>query len=322
MQGGAVTLARLADERDLRADLILVSDMVNLATFRALTSHRFHDTPIALYFHETQLTYPQNARQAHGWRYGFINYISAMAADHAFFNSHYHMEAFFTTLPNMLKHFGDFNELQTVDSLREKSSVLELGLDLRRFDPYRGSKEDGTGAPLIIWNHRWEEDKNPQAFFYALYKLMDWGTPFRVAITGENFGKESDEFEQARKRLGDRISTYGYIENFSDYARLLWEADHVVSTANQEFFGGSVAEAIYCGCIPILPERLNYPALVPPEHHSACLYAGESLYHRLREHLLGEYDINTEGLRQHVIQYDWQQMAPRYDDALSNLVSF
>ena len=58
MQGGAVTLARLFTERKLQPDVILASDMFDLATFRALT--RQDNAPCAMYFHENQLTYPQN----------------------------------------------------------------------------------------------------------------------------------------------------------------------------------------------------------------------------------------------------------------------
>ena len=69
--------------------------------------------------------------------------MSALAADAIFFNSRYHLNVFFKTLPNVLKHFGDFNELQTVDILLEKSSVLSLGINLRRFDAHK----DGPSSP-------------------------------------------------------------------------------------------------------------------------------------------------------------------------------
>jgi hypothetical protein len=148
MQGGAVTLARMLAESDLQPDVILASDMLNLATFRALI--RRHDLPMALYFHENQLTYPQNVRQRHGWQYGFINYISALAADAVYFNSPYHLSSFFRALPNMLKHFGDCNELETIEPLREKSGVLPLGLDLRRFDAHR-IQEQCRAAPAAAY---------------------------------------------------------------------------------------------------------------------------------------------------------------------------
>ena len=317
MQGGAVTMARLMQEQHLQPDAILASDMLDLAAFRALTRHM--NIPIALYFHETQLTYPQNKRQNHGWRYAFTNYISALTADAVFFNSRYHHDIFFKTLPKMLKHFGDYNELDSIETIRRKAQVLPLGLDLKRYDAYQ-SADTPNDTPLIMWNHRWEEDKNPVLFFRVLYKLMEEGFDFRVAITGENFKQDTSEFDEARQRLGERVIQFGYLPDFASYARLLWSADYIMSTAYQEFFGGAVAQGIYCGCIPLLPHRLNYPYLVPESEYKACLYPGNALLSLIRHHLKGEYRANKIALRQHIAQFDWSQMAAQYDAALENLL--
>jgi glycosyltransferase involved in cell wall biosynthesis len=321
MQGGAVTIARMIYEHQRTPDVLLVSSMINLATLRALLPDWNRSLPVALYLHETQLTYPQNRRQSHGWRYGFINYISALAADVVYFNSRYHRDVFFATLPNMLKHFGDYNELGSIDMIKSKAEVLSLGLDLRRYDAYRPSNlPNANQSPLILWNHRWEADKNPQAFFQALYGLMDDDIPFQVAIVGENLRQNPDEFLEARERLGDRVVAFGYLPNFEDYARLLWAADYVVSTAYQEFFGGAVTEAIYCGCVPVLPDRLNYPNLIPDDHHEACLYAGNGLRYQLRKHLDKTLTVDRSKLQAHVTRFDWHQRIRHYDDTLANLV--
>ncbi len=320
MQGGAVTLARLFIEQELQPDVILASDMFDLSTFRALTRDQTYDIPIGLYFHENQLTYPRASRQKHGWQYGFINYASAMAADAVFFNSVYHLEVFFDELRRMLKHFGDFNELQTIDELRSRSSVLALGMDLRRFDEYR-VENVSDAPPLILWNHRWEEDKNPVTFFSALYGLVEHGVDFRVALVGENFRQNPAEFEAARERLGERVMCYGYVEHFADYARLLWEADYVVSTSNQDFFGGSVVEGIYCGCVPLLPRRLNYPYLLPEEWHGKCLFRRDKLLPLLLHHLNGELPVDVSALQAHVARFDWMQMVGEYDSAMQRLSS-
>ncbi|MEO1440940.1 MAG: DUF3524 domain-containing protein, partial [Chloroflexota bacterium] len=286
MQGGAVTLAREFMVSGQRPDLILASDMMDLSIFRAITRQMTHDVSHALYFHENQLTYPQNSRQNHGWRYGFINYASAMSADALLFNSQYHMDVFFDVLPNMLKHFYDYNELDSVDRLRERASVLPVGMDLTRFDAYRVEKT--SDVPLIVWNHRWEEDKNPALFLRTLYRLQERGIEFQVAIVGENVRHSAPEFDDARMRLRDHLVHSGYVESFADYARLLWRADYVISTANQEFFGIAVAEAMYCGCVPLLPYRLNYPYLVPRNVYDGYLYrSDDKLFPLLLRHLQG-----------------------------------
>ncbi|MGJ3237799.1 MAG: tRNA-queuosine alpha-mannosyltransferase domain-containing protein [Anaerolineae bacterium] len=310
MQGGAVTMARQFQQLAELPDLIIASDMMDLSLFRAITRT---EIPIALYFHENQLTYPQNQRQHHGWQYGFINYASALSADVLYFNSDFHLNSFFDELPRMLKHFGDYNELETIDLLRAKAQVLTLGLDLERFQAYRPSNPQPATRPLILWNHRWESDKNPLAFFKALHRLADDGFDFDLILAGENFRSHPTEFDKARERFGDRIRHYGFITSFADYAQFLWQTDYVISTAYQDFFGIAVAEAIYCGCIPILANRLNYPDLLPDDYHSACLFREGALYGHLRQHLLGNHTVDTSRLQAHIAQYDWSQVAPLYD---------
>jgi len=315
MQGAAITCARLLDTKP---DLILASSMIDLSIFRALTRTRLADVPVAMYFHENQLSYPQSRRQNHGWRYGFINYVSALCADANFFNSQFHLDDFMAKLPRMLKHFADYNELQTIDEIGGKSSVLPLGIDLRRFDDNR--IEPATKGPrIILWNHRWEHDKDPATFIRCMIKLAEEGYEFKLAITGEQYGEMPTAFRQAQSLLGDRIIQFGYVESFAEYANLLWKADYVVSTAQQEFFGVSVCEAIYCGCIPILPDRLNYPHLITEELERACLYQRDRLPAQLRYHLDKDFRLDTTALREKIAQFDWRLMAPHYDDELEEL---
>ena len=76
-------------------------------------------------------------------------------------------------------------------------------------------------------------------------------------------------------RLADAIEHWGYVASRAEYLRLLAASDLVISTADHEFFGISVLEAIAAGAFPLLPNRLSYPELIPPELHSACLYNDE-----------------------------------------------
>ncbi len=315
MQGGAVTLARQFAESALAPDLIVASDMLDLTTFLALTRPRTAQVVSAIYFHENQLTYPPGPRVKRDLHFGFVNYVSALAADAVFFNSDYHRLAFLDEAPRLLKHYPDHNELQTVAVIRAKSSVLPLGLDLRRFDAY-GPKPPAD-EPVILWNHRWEYDKNPAPFFEALYTLMDEGIAFKVILAGENIRQKAEEFEEARERLGSRLLHYGYAEDFATYARLLWRATTAISSAWQDFFGISMCEAIYCGCLPIMPRRLNYPDLLPADYHNLCLYDEGELADTLRRNLDRPA---PPALRDHVAAFDWSILAPEYDRIFQELI--
>jgi len=83
MHGGAVTLAEKYNGNYDNNDLIIVSDMLDLTTFQALTRTKTAGIPFVIYFHENQLTYPwsETDRDVAAGRdnhYGFINYSSAL----------------------------------------------------------------------------------------------------------------------------------------------------------------------------------------------------------------------------------------------------
>jgi glycosyltransferase involved in cell wall biosynthesis len=330
MHGGAVTLARQFLQTNSHPDLLLATDMTDLTTFLALTRPHTAHLPAVLYMHENQLTYPLPADPTTGpmrrqlgerdMHYPFINYASMLAADAILFNSTYHLETLFAALPNFLKHFPEYNELDTIPLLRAKSHVLPVGINLQRFDPYK-QPADPTAPPLILWNQRWEYDKNPAAFFHALYAMADEGIPFQVALCGENFRRRPAEFDQATARLGDRIIHAGYAPP-DRYAQLLWQATVTLSTAHHEFFGISILEAIYCHTFPILPHRLSYPELLPEPFHLYCLYENAGgLRQRLRHALTHPAEARplAAQLAHHIGRYNWQTLAPQYDHLLHHL---
>lgn len=327
MHGGAVTLARRFLERPVTADLLLATDMLDLTTFLALTRTQTAGIPTVLYMHENQLTYPLPAdgstgpmRRQLGERdqhYAFVNYASMLAADAVWFNSHYHLESLFDALPRFLKHFPEYNELGTLRTLHRKSRVMPLGVDLARLNGR--SPAPATRPPLVLWNQRWEYDKRPEQFFDALFQLADEGVAFRLAVCGQQFGRQPAVFAEAARRLQTRIVHWGYAPAAA-YRKLLWQADVTASTAVHEFFGISMLEAIYTRTFPVLPARLSYPELLPDAYHAACLYDGDDgLVARLRWALThtAEAQAIAAELATVVARYDWSRMAPQYDAGLT-----
>ena len=332
MHGGAVTLARLFREHvevgNPLPDLLIADDMLDVTTFMALTRDLTNAIPFALYMHENQLTYPlpldpatgamrrnHNERDHH---YVFINYSSMLAADHIYFNSKYHLNSWFEALPTYLRHYPEHREISNVERLREKSSVLPVGVN---FTP-RERVDSAEKPPLILWNQRWEYDKNPEAFFAALYELADQGVPFRLAVCGENFSRKPVVFEDAAKRLSEQIIQFGFADRDA-YQKILAETDLVVSTAVHEFFGISVIEAIAHGACPILPERLSYPEHIPVEFSDRVLYTADSLLvNRLLYFVQHQQEMRDIGrkLAVSVKRYFWQNVAPDYDRQFTDLV--
>lgn len=325
MHGGALTLARRFMERGRVPDLILATDMLDLATFLAITRPMTSEIPTAVYFHENQLTYPwspddRDVASGRDRHYGFINFTSALSADKVFFNSRYHMDSFLDGLTHYLRAFPDYRELGAVEAVRRKSKVLYPGMDFERLE-HDEEKAEKTGPPLILWNHRWEHDKNPGEFFEALYRLVDKGLSFEVAVLGESFSKNPVEFDEAKERLGERVVHFGFVEDASDYASWLKRADILPVTSIHDFFGCSVVEAIYSGCFPILPDRLAYPEHLSIDRQDRHLYTGlDDFVKKLELAVVNIEETRGTNLKAQVERYGWDKMAPLYDDEMVGVI--
>lgn len=334
MHGGALTMARKAVqavEAGFKPDVILATDMVNVPAFLALSRPLFGDVPVVLYVHENQLTYPLPPQVERDRTYGYINYLSCLAADRVVFDSQFHFDEFIETLPALLRAFPDYTHLTTVREIRRKSRVLHPGIDLKAHDAARNEypqPEWGptTRSPIVLWNQRWEYDKNPAAFFRVMNRLDDAGYRFRLILAGEHFEEQPYEFERAFERYAERILHYGYAENFEEYSRLLHRSHLVVSTSIHEFFGIAIMEAIYCGCHPLLPDRLSYPELIPDSLHRPLLHAPilydeeDDLFEILTRIMKGEErPLPVSSLRQIPERLDWRTHVNAYDDLLDEV---
>ncbi|GLR17772.1 glycosyl transferase family 1 [Portibacter lacus] len=321
MHGGAVTLASEFLQMNFIPELIICTDMLDLSVFLSLTRNKSQGIPVALYFHENQLCYPwspddQDVSLNRDRHYAFINYTSALSADQIYFNSVFHKNQFIKDLGQFLSEFPDYKNLATIAAIEKKSEVLYLGVDLQKFDRYKNDSQNKL--PVLLWNHRWEYDKNPNLFFNTLIELKNEGYKFELIVLGRSYPREPDIFKTAQTQLATEIIHWGYAESFSDYARLLWAADIVPITSNQEFFGISAVEAIYCNNVPLLPNRLCYP-----EHIAdlKCFYNTTAEFKKSLELLIRSHGSYPKIDLNKIKSYDWSHQIIRYDDAFSVLSS-
>ncbi len=305
-------------------DLLFCSDMLNLAEWRGLSEMPYKNLPSIAYFHENQLTYPVQYESERDRHFAMTNFTTAIAANQVWFNTAFHRDSFLDALRMMLKKMPDYNCLDYIDSIRTKSLIFPQGIE-----PGPVRKERVMGPSRILWVARWEFDKNPEMFFEALFQLAEVNVDFKVDIIGQKFDRVPDIFEQARTRLGDRIGRWGYQDSREDYLDALGQADIVVSTADHEFFGVSIVEAVSAGAFPLLPNRLAYPELfglgVKPEA-SDFFYDGtlEDLVRRMRE-LIDRTERGRLwediGLGRRIVEpFHWSNLVPRLDDAVERVL--
>jgi glycosyltransferase involved in cell wall biosynthesis len=315
MRGSALTLAHsLAGLEGWQPDLILVTDMVDLAQFRRFARPFVGEVPTALYFHESQLTYPPPNGSDSDLSYALTNWLSAYAADHVFFNSMYHLDVFFDSLPRLLRNFPDLTHEHLIEEVAARSEVLPVGVDLS----WVRQRPAPEGPPRILWNHRWDHDKDPDSFADAVGRLIEAKLNFELVLLGPRPPHPPPALTRIRDIAASRIVHDGKAP-LDLYRQLLASCEVVVSTALQEFFGVSVVEAIAAGARPVLPDRLSYPSLIPDEYHNDVLYGDGGLVDSLMAALADP--TPPPGLQSEMGRYSWERLAPIYDrrlDALAN----
>ena len=288
-----------------RYDRILCSTFVDVAAFRGLAPPWVREVPLLTYFHENQFAYPTQFEDERDLNYALTNVTTALSSDRIAFNSLYNLESFMEGLEETLKHSYDLKLENTVEEILNKSRVLPPGIDFSIIDS--AEKKNRSGPPVILWNHRWEHDKDPDSFFEALFDLDREGIDFSLVVLGESFKSHPEIFDDAKKRLSEKVLHFGYVRSRKDYARWLKHGSLVVSTAKHEFFGIAILEAVRAGCRPLLPRRLSYPELFPEDF----LYNEEDLSARLKE------AIRKRRLSHHASikltkPVSWKELAPAY----------
>jgi glycosyltransferase involved in cell wall biosynthesis len=315
MRGGALYFAEKIKNPSIY-DGIILSNMLSLSDLKSL----WNDPGLTyiLYFHENQILYPLAEGEKEDLHYGFTDITSSLAADFIVFNSHFHKKAFIDSLKPFLSRFPDNIPYWLIDKVKEKSTVIHPGCLLNR----NYIKSDiKPRTPLIIWNHRWEHDKNPDDFFSALYELDDERVDFQLAVLGEQFNKSPEVFNEARVRLEKKIVHFGFVEHKEKYREWLEKGDIVISTSNQENFGISIVEAIGGGSFPLLPDRLSYRELIPEKYHKLCIYKNQKDLKRKLKKLISFYDpslVNDLILLNK--RFSWEEMILKFDDYLENVI--
>ena len=318
MRGAALTLAELIDaEVAARGpiDVLVVSDMVDVAGLLGHARSAVGDAPVALYMHENQLLYPDSPQLRPDEAFAWTNWTSMAVADLVVCNSEHHRTALLDALGRLVRRAPDHGHAHRLADVEKATCVLPVGVESARL--VRAERNRGDGPPLVVWNQRWDHDKDPRSVLRALHRLADDGRAFRLALAGENRRVDPREFTDAVDALGERVVHVGELPR-DEYLDLLLRSDVVASAARHEFFGIAIVEAVAAGCRPVLPDRLSYPELIPPEHHAACLYPEGDL-----RVALGRARADPEppaGLRESTVRFDWSSVAPRYDDLLESLV--
>jgi len=286
-------------------DAVLCSTFVDVAALRALAPDWLNRLPVLTYFHENQFVYPVRRDDERDYHFAVTNITTALASDRLAFNSAHNLETFLAGAGELLRKAPDMKLGRVTEKIRAKSIVLPPGIDFSVIDSTPPA--EGNEIPVIVWNHRWEHDKNPGLFFESLYSLDQEGADFSLLVLGQSFAQCPAVFAEAAKRLASRTIHSGYVRSRKQYASLLRQGDIVVSTADHEFFGMAVLEAVRAGCRPLLPARLSYPEMIP----AGYLYNDDEFAGRLAG-LLKNGRLDNRTACSLTERYSWPSLAGRY----------
>lgn len=307
--GAAPLAAAIKDEvgKNGPSDLVLVSGLVDVAALLGHLRPR-PDLPVVTYMHESQLLYPTPTGAADPDA-TLRNWESWRASDRVWFNSDFHRDAVVAALPAWA---AAQPEPLAVEEVIERFEVVSVGVE-----PPTGTRTQNAGPPIILWPHRWEADKAPSVFGRALNKLVDNGLDFRLVLAGEdpNSSPVRSEIVDAH---AERLLAAGPFER-SEFEAWLHACDVVVSCADHEFFGIAVVEALMAGCLPVLPDALSYPELVPVEFHDAALYPVGTFGSRLAEVVadVPKHRSDTAGLAASMQRFAWTHVVAAYDERIA-----
>lgn len=296
-------------------DLLLLSDMIDVGDLLARLRRTHAHTPVALYLHENQLTYPRQPDEPLDTGLAWITWRNLTHADEIWCNTVFHRDELLSALPGFLSDVADRGQRIELAAVADRIRVLPVGVEI----PDGAAR---SAPPLILSNQRWHHDKDVDAVARALVRLAEDGVDFRVAMIGDDTGGLGEIVHPLLDRLGDRVIARGY-QDRAVYDKILGEADVVVSAARNEFFGVAVVEAVGAGAVPVLPRAVAYPEVIPAKFHSAVLYERGELRRAMASTLadLAGRRGAIAGLAESMRQFRWEVVAPDYDRAASALAA-
>lgn len=288
-------------------DLIVATSMVDLATLKGLNP-RLARVPTLYYFHENQFAYPMGENQFRSLEPRMVQLYGALAADRPVFNSAFNRDSFLAGVSGLLQAMPDAVPHGVSERLAQASAVCPVAID-----PLVGMAPGARDPRLVVWNHRWEHDRQPSMFADAMLRLANEGVTFRLALLGRRPERVPEPLARLRAALPSQIVADGMLPGTA-YRDLLAGAGIVVSTSQHEFQGLSVLEAVSAGACPLVPDALCYPEMYP----AACRYPpgdAEALVSRLRAWLTGALPPSVD-----VSPWYTDRLQPRWKTLLQELV--
>ncbi|UTF60832.1 DUF3524 domain-containing protein [Gilvimarinus sp. DA14] len=327
IRGNSLSLATLyRDSLEAQYDVLLVTSMVDLSSLRGMVP-ALAGLPTLVYFHENQFAYPPNENQTPSVEPQIVTLYAAVCADRVVFNTEFNRSSFLFGVKQLMAKLPDLVPQGLELELAKKSRVIPVPLETELYHDKVGGQNE---KPQMVWNHRWEYDKNPDLLLAALKLLQKhYGghLPFTLHVVGQRFRTAPPAFAKIKLLLQETgaLGQWGYMEDLAGYRALLQSCQWVLSTADHDFQGLSVLEAVAAGCVPVLPRRQVYPEFFDLDY---CYNVtgdlntdARSLADKLLVQLQQTADGNPLRHAPDVSDLSWSRLAPVYRSLLTDLAT-
>lgn len=326
MHGAAAVWAQNWDAATQPPDLILTTDMCDVAQLKGLMPRHWAQVKVAVMFHENQLTFPwsptdpdpEHGRDNH---YAYLNLSTALAADQVWFNSAHHRAVFLEAAKQWMERMPKPKPTGMVQKVKAKSKVLPLGLHLEdwdQFKPQQGMPSwSSVETPILLWNQRWSWDKGTDAWMHLVDNILQRDLPAEFVVMGKPFERVPDGWESMKERMGGRCLHWGFVESDREYIKWLWRSTIAPLSPKQEFFGLAVVEAMRCQTLPWVPREHAYPETMPEGH--LFLSEGEWMG-ALEKRQWQDWPLKEQAYESHALQFEWSQIQGRLNDMVQALL--
>lgn len=132
---------------------------------------------------------------------------------------------------------------------------------------------------IVIFPHRWDEEKNPQDFLKLAKRFRGKDVKFLVCTSRKEFRSNNKKLIDAfykEKEEGSNLEIKAGIKK-QEYYYLLAKSKVFWSSALQETFGYATLEALTFNCYPVVPNRLSYTDYVPKRYRYDTFEEGVKL---------------------------------------------
>ena len=320
MHGAAATWKPLMEGLASPPDVVLTTDMCDVAQLRGLMPRRWNDVAVVTMFHENQLTFPwspddPDGRNGRDNTYAYLNVSSALASDQIWFNSRHHMDAFLESVDPWMKRMPKPQLPQLRQQLQPKCRVMHLGLDFQRWAKPEHQLESlaQVETPVLLWNQRWAWDKGTDDWMAMVDEVLAEGIPAQFVVLGKSFERVPEGWEAMKEKMGRRCLHWGYAESQQEYVDWLWKAHLAPVHPKQEYFGLALLESMRCQTVPWVPCDHSYPELMPEGH---AFMPSSSWVEGLRTQAWKCWPIPLEAYEDAALRHSWHQHGHTYEEAL------